>query len=308
MLTSTNAAQTPPVCLLTAELRRSRAERRWYGRPSSRSLLRGVPLDASLESSLTDSGLTRDEARSYIALLARGRLTARQLCAATGISRGRIYDVAGGLVAKGVAVEMTTDVRAFEAATPQVALANLLEKRRREFEQVEAAAEELQAALAAAASDAVAGPSLIEWLRHGATIAERCRDLVEEANEQVLWCVRRLSARTPDEFDPERLAIARGVEVRAVYESALLDHEHAANVQRYISGGVHARHVGSLPTQLLVVDRRVTMLPLEEPASARNRTVLVIRHRGVSTLAALAFEALWERGTPIQRARERSSS
>lgn len=273
-----------------------------------KTLARGGSLDASLESDLVRLGLTRDEARSYLALLGKGRMTARQLCAATGISRGRIYDVAAGLAAKGAAVETTTDVRAFEAAAPDTATSNLLEKRRRELEEVETTTAELTAALTAAASATDAGPSLIEWLRHTATVADRCRELVEEANEEVLWCVRRLSARATEEFDPERLAIARGVEVRAIYESTLLEHEHAPNIHRYIAGGVRARHAASLPTQLLVVDRRKTMLPLEEPTRARNRTVLVIHHGGVSTLAALAFESLWHRAEPIRRAAPRSGN
>ena len=257
---------------------------------------------------LASIGLTSDEVRCYLALLRRGRLTARQLTTATRVTRGRIYDVLNGLVAKGAVVEAAGIVRSYEAATPSVAINNLLERRRVDIESLEDRARRLVESLGAIAVEPGGPPLMIEWLRHKATVRERCGQLEDDAKNEVLTVVRSPVRQTGD-FGQEERAIARGVKFRALYETSLLSDANLARIRSYISAGFDARHLPSLPTRLQVFDRAVTMMPLDESANdPMDFTVIVIRHPGVSSLAALAFERLWEGAEPIASPSRRSRS
>ena len=263
-------------------------------------------MTASIASDLISLGLTSDEVRCYLALLRRGRLTARQLCGATRVSRGRIYDVVSGMLAKGVALETAGAVRSFEAVTPSVATNNLLERRRVDIDELEERVTRVIGSLAGVAGEPNGPPLLIEWLRHKATVRERCEQLEDAATNEIVLCIRA-PVRQSGDIENEERAMARGVRFRAIYESALLQDANLGRIRSFIATGLQARHLPSLPTRLQVFDRTATMLPLDEPGGdPTNFTVLLIRHPGVSNLAALAFERLWEQAEPISATQGRT--
>lgn len=248
---------------------------------------------------LTRLGLTNDEARCYLALLGRGGLTATQLCSAAGVTRGRIYDVVRGLLSKGVAVETATTVRRFEPLSPPVAVANLLECRRRENEEVESSTQEVIELLQTSAATAEAPPTLLEVIRHRATLRERCGQLERAAVGEILFFVRD-QGQVAGDLVEESAALLRGLRLRALYESSLLETPYLETVQRFLSGGGEGRHVPKLPTRLTVIDGQITMLPLHEATpTSKDFTVLVLHHAGISTLAASAFERIWTEASPI---------
>ena len=257
-----------------------------------------ITVDA-IRTELSRLGLTPDESRCYLELLKRGRLTARLLSETTGVPRGRIYDVVGGLLAKGVAVEMASDVRSFEAVPPEVGVSNLLEKRRRDVDELEDSARQIVDALTETAARPDTPPVFVEWLRHRATVWERCNALEEAAEEEILFFIRGPFSESVD-IGSELRALARGVRLRALYETSLLTDAYAELIQGFVDAGGEARHVPSLPTKLMVFDNSVTMVPLEAEIDSPNYTVLVIRHPGISTIAAAGFELLWRDAEPIQ--------
>lgn len=251
---------------------------------------------------LTRLGLTSDEARCYLTLVSRGGLTASQLCSATGVTRGRIYDVVRGLLGKGLALETTTTVRRFEPVSPPVAIANLLERRRRENEELERSARHVMESLQVSAATSEAPPSLLEVIRHRASLRERCGQLERAAAEEILFYVRD-QGQVAGDLVEEQAALRRGVRLRALYESSLLRTPYLETIQRFLGGGGEGRHVPELPTRVTVIDERVAMIPLHETSlAAREFTVLVIHHAGLSALAASAFERTWARATPIPSA------
>ncbi|MBA2487786.1 MAG: TrmB family transcriptional regulator [Chloroflexi bacterium] len=248
---------------------------------------------------LSRLGLTNDEARCYATLVSRGGLTASQLCTATGVTRGRIYDVVRGLLSKGVVLETATNVRRFEAVSPPVAVTNLLERRHREDEGLERSAQQVIESLQTSAATGEAPPTLLEVIRHRATLRQRCGQLERAAVEEILFFVRD-QGQVAGDLVEESAALRRGVRLRALYESSLLRTPYLETMQRFLASGGEGRHVPVLATRLTVIDERVTMLPLHEATlAAREFTVLVIHHAGMSALAASAFERIWTDACPI---------
>ncbi len=265
---------------------------------------------ASTDALLTKLGLTADETRAYVALLERGQLTASQLAQAAAISRGRIYDVVRGLLAKGVALEAVAKVRAFEAVKPEVAVANLLERERRTLSELEAAGQTLVESLSNA--EAASGPpAFIESLRHHSTIAERFAQLQDAAVTEILMLSvgPYYATRGVGGNDAEIRALQRGVTVRCIYEnSAFAAAGELEAIQAYIAAGEEARGADRLPTKLVIVDRSVTMLLLSEPLDRNNAVTLVFRHPGFAHFAAAAFEHLWEQSEVVDSSATRSTS
>lgn len=254
------------------------------------------------EAELTTLGLTTDEARCYLALLARGRLTATELSAVTGVTRGRIYEIVRALLSKGVAVEAATRVRSFEAVAGKVAVSNLLDRRRTELAGLETTASQLTELLdeSAASSSEQVLPSLVDVLRHRATVRERCNQLEAAAQREILFFVRDMQQQAGADLLSETDALQRGVTLRALYESSLLQTAYRETIDRFLAAGGEGRHVPALPCRLTIIDREVTMMALQEPpAQTLEFTVLVFNHEGVGSLAAIAFESIWQTARPI---------
>ena len=99
-------------------------------------------------------------------------------------------------------------------------------------------------------------------------------------------------------------AIERGVTFRTLYQSAQADAPEAiafrASADTFKAAGLQARVVDELPVKLLVVDRSVTILALDNPVlfDGGFPVTLLIEHPGYATLTAAQFEHLWAQGRP----------
>ncbi|HEY9205055.1 MAG TPA: helix-turn-helix domain-containing protein [Candidatus Methanoperedens sp.] len=79
-------------------------------------------------------GLNAYETRAYIALLSLGTADANEISARTRIPRGRIYDALNSLVENNLAELQESRPKKFQAVTPKIALKNLIEKKKKEYE------------------------------------------------------------------------------------------------------------------------------------------------------------------------------
>jgi sugar-specific transcriptional regulator TrmB len=254
---------------------------------------------AALDDSLVRLGLTLDESRAYHALLGHGPMGASDLTEATGISRGRIYEVVAGLLRKGVSTEIAGATRVFAPVDPSVSIDNLLAARREDLSELESAAEATVNALSRVVGGV--GPSSpVELIRHRATVKQRFAKLETEAKEEILLLTKRPIYIPHGENPAELEAIGRGVRVRCLYESAMLTNpEERLEIESYIRAGEEARHSSELPAKLAIFDRRATLLLLEDPSDPDAMATVVVQHEGVAAVAVAAFEHLWDAAQPV---------
>jgi DNA-binding CsgD family transcriptional regulator len=93
--------------------------------------------------------------------------------------------------------------------------------------------------------------------------------------------------------------LRRGVRIRAVYQDSVRDHPQTwayANWLRDIGGEV--RVTATLPTRVVIFDRRQAVVVSTDPAEAHARAVLVWGRPMVTALTAL-FEPIWSHAVPI---------
>ncbi|MEU0600583.1 LuxR C-terminal-related transcriptional regulator [Streptomyces sp. NPDC006393] len=143
----------------------------------------------------------------------------------------------------------------------------------------------------------------IETVRGGLAIAERVAALLVSAREEVALLDRPPYAASQPDGMPAPLDVAepvrRGVRVRVVVDrEGLTFHGRARGLNDLSGQGVQIRVGTDLPTKLVTVDRRITLLPPTDAADP-TASALVISDALLGNALVPLFEALWDRAVPI---------
>ncbi|MEV6718021.1 helix-turn-helix transcriptional regulator [Lentzea sp. NPDC051208] len=182
----------------------------------------------------------------------------------------------------------------YHPAPPDLAIGVLAVRKQQEIERARVTAAEL-ARRTTTAFRPTADPQ-VQVLGAG---AQQQFDAVHElARNEVLLLVGR---QTPDDAssqDPtlrEHL-LANGVRCRTIYDHSALERtEHRKQLPHLAAAGENARVVDRVPTDLLVVDREVAILP----AAGDDRSSVLVRTSPLLDALVTLFELLWERSAPL---------
>lgn len=249
---------------------------------------------------LTLLGLDQGEDTVYRLLVDRAEGTAETLAdpsldaTAVGLTLER-------LVERGLASAVRADdtVR-YRAASPALALGPLLDARRSSLRQVESLVSDLTERHRSAIS---AAP--VEVLTGASAIRRRLIAIQGEARTEVCSLVPAMVdpkvITVDDNLDvAERDAMARGVQVRAVVERALLEQPGAiGSLTAALSAGQEIAVVEALPIKLVLVDRRMALLPLDPEREDAEPVALFVHRSGLVTALQSLFEHSFSGGRRV---------
>ncbi|GLW56317.1 helix-turn-helix transcriptional regulator [Kitasatospora phosalacinea] len=143
----------------------------------------------------------------------------------------------------------------------------------------------------------------IETVRGRAAIAARVQALVASATSELTLLDRPPYTSRDGDGPPAPLGVTelveRGVTVRAVVDREGLDFPgRARELNELADRGVEIRIAADLPTKLIVVDGRISLLP---PTDAVDPTAsaLVVKDTTLHHVLVPLFELVWERAIPI---------
>ncbi|MFJ6540938.1 helix-turn-helix domain-containing protein [Streptomyces sp. NPDC091385] len=194
---------------------------------------------------------------------------------------------------------------ALHAVSPEVGLELLLAR-----QQAEVAAQQQRVATsrAAAAQLIAEHAALRPFAAPGVeqlTGIDEIRDRLARLTRQVVGEVMTLA---PDgEHTPQSIAAARplnssllerGVRLRTVYLESVRNSPHTQEYLEWLSGrGGEIRTTATLPTRLIIIDRKHAVIPLSSDDSAAGAMVL----SGQGTLTALCalFDGIWQSAKPL---------
>lgn len=254
-------------------------------------------------------GLGPDELKLYAALLASPRLSSLSaLTRTTDLPPDRVETALGTLTDQGFARPAKHGDALPDAVPPATALRNVIQRRQAELlsrsarlKMLSASVDRLAARLPGdAPGERDAG---IETVRGREAIAERVQALMASASSELMLLDRPPYASSAPGGMPAPLAmgdlVARGVTVRAVVDRGGLDFPgRARGLNALASEGVHIRVAADLPTKLIAVDGRVSLLPPTNTADP-TASALIVRDSLLHNALVPLFEALWERAMPI---------
>ncbi|MGI5450810.1 LuxR C-terminal-related transcriptional regulator [Streptomyces sp. CA-243310] len=187
--------------------------------------------------------------------------------------------------------------------SPEVGLAALLASAQAELASHQARVETTRAEIAAIAAEhrgarAFDGATRLEGLD---AVRVRLEEL-QRITEFECLSLNPGGAHRPDARNAatplNEQALERGVVIRAVCRDSFRnDPDTLAYARWLIEHGGQMRTVPTVPIQMIIVDRRVAILPLE-PAEPRAGALEVHSPGVVAALCAL-FEQTWEAGSPV---------
>ncbi|WP_229853058.1 helix-turn-helix transcriptional regulator [Streptomyces albospinus] len=143
-------------------------------------------------------------------------------------------------------------------------------------------------------------PELAERLDGLDMVRERLAELAENAKDECLSFMLG-GPQKPDDMDAseplDQVALERGVSLRSVYQDSLRNDAATTRYVQWLSalGGVN-RTVPSLPMRLVIVDRKVALIPLV-PRDATQGALVLHSEGAVMAMVAL-FEEVWRHATP----------
>ncbi|MFE3516431.1 LuxR C-terminal-related transcriptional regulator [Streptomyces sp. NPDC059166] len=255
-------------------------------------------------------GLGTDELRVYESLLNEPGHASRSALARTlGLPARRVSSALEQLTERGFTLPAGPQPGTLpKAVAPATALRNLIHlskaellHRSAELEELTGSVDQLAAQLLSTAHDTRAFG--IETIHGSQAIAERVSGMLVSATEEVALLDRPPYAASEPDGMPMPLnmtdPVRRGVRVRAVVDREGLSYQgRARGLDVLAAHGVQIRVGTGLPTKLITVDRRVTLLPPTDAADPTASALLVSDSLLSHALVPL-FEAVWEHATPI---------
>ncbi|MGW1692929.1 helix-turn-helix transcriptional regulator [Streptomyces sp. NPDC002399] len=254
-------------------------------------------MDASL---LTLLGLGPDEDAVYRLLV--DRPDSEPAALAGPLSDQAVASALDALVERGLASADRPDADGpfrYRAASPVLALGPLLEARRSALHRVESLVGDLTERHRSAQAHASGAP--VEVLSGPAAIRRRLLTMQRQARSEVRTLVptRHVPAvlsfaDNHEEADFELMR--RGVVVRSVVERAWLEHPETATVlASCVAQGQQISVTDRLPIKLVIVDRRIALLPLD-PERENEPVALVVHRTGLLTALGSLFDEHFEKG------------
>lgn len=229
-----------------------------------------------------------------------------ELVEGTGLSEAevrRALDQLGALTLLRASREAPGTLR---PVSPEIGLALLVSRQEAELarrrEQIAAS----QAAVAALLAEVTASPARATDPVAGRVVGldaiqSRLEALAGAAQTECLAVVpgagqRRETLEASRELDGALLR--RGVRMKTLAQDSMRNSPHSVAYSRWmIEGGAQIRTAPVLPPRMLIVDRRIAMVPLD-PADTGRGAVQVAEPGVVAALVAL-FEQSWERAVPL---------
>ncbi|MFJ4900212.1 helix-turn-helix transcriptional regulator [Streptomyces sp. NPDC088727] len=213
-----------------------------------------------------------------------------------------VESVLDSLVESGLASAQAPDDEGpsrYRAASPVLVLGSLLESRRAALHRVESLVGDLTERHRAAQSYASGAP--VEVLSGAAAIRRRLLTMQKQAMSEVCSLVPAGSAPkvltfedNHEEAEPDLMR--RGVTLRSVVEREWLERPETATLLASCVGqGQHISVTDRLPIKLVMVDRRIALLPLA-PESEAEPVALVVHRTGLLTALGSLFEEHFEKG------------
>lgn len=96
----------------------------------------------------------------------------------------------------------------------------------------------------------------------------------------------------------DREAVERGVRMRTVYPDSVRDDGTVSKYARWLTGlGGQVRTVPVLPVRMVLVDRKVALVPVD--ADDERKGTMRLRSPGVITALAELFERVWAQAVPL---------
>lgn len=258
-----------------------------------------APDAADAHLSLDPVGLGVPASHLYRLLLRNQGLTVDQLATRSRLPNSQVQECTDELVRRGLASRATDESGRLYPTRPEDSLSALVGAQQSGLDRLRSQIAAFQSIYSDAlpTSDANA---FVEVLTDPDAVISRIIHLQATVERNILVFDRPPYVAPGEEVArSEQEQLERGIEIRVVYESSVLeDPVYGPLMRDMIRSGEQARVVDSLPAKLMLIDDRIAVAPLGEGESGRKGILLLTAAPMLALLRSL-FEATWTAAVPL---------
>jgi predicted DNA-binding transcriptional regulator len=271
---------------------------------------RGWSDEEQLVQYLAEFGLSRNEARMYLAALGRGPLRVAELAELADVNRPKAYDALRQLVDKGLFEPETAgpeqgQVARFKAVDPMLVVQRL--RHQSALEQADRVQDTalLVADLFARYYEAPQGDDPFEYVEliRNSDAAWARRDAITAGAEKEVVQARRMTPPGTRPRAGDEVGVREGVSYRALYETGFLEFpQFMGRLAEREQRGEQIRFIDAVPIGMTAVDRRKCLLSLNPTGLVSGQgSWVVLEQPALTDLLTAAFDLLWDAARPGPR-------
>ncbi|HEY8683387.1 MAG TPA: helix-turn-helix domain-containing protein [Rhodanobacter sp.] len=238
-------------------------------------------------------GIDEMEERAYCALLAHRLATAEDVAKILALSPRKVQRLLDSIESKGLASHSPERPRRYIAAPPELAVEALASQRQADIERARSTIPQLKEQ-AASSADAEEREQVVELITSRAALSQILVQLLNTVQSEIVGFQRAPTLQIQG-FPHEMPA---GLRIRTISDAGYLALPGTLNSLRLdMEKGEEARVSPTLPVKMLIVDRRVGLIPLN--VEDQGGPVMLVRSSTLLDSLYALFELTWERATPI---------
>ncbi|MCX9192692.1 TrmB family transcriptional regulator [Carbonactinospora thermoautotrophica] len=248
---------------------------------------------------LEPAGISADEECVYRYMIVNPPAPEETIARGVRLSSERVREALRRLESKGLVSRAPGPEEIFVPAPPDLAIEPLILRHQHQLQLMRAGVARLAEEYRAAQGLRGATP-LVDVVVGAEAIEHRLQQLQESAREEILGLAKPPVVVT-DVNKTELRQLAQGVRYRALYDRSVLEQPGDLwEIERYVKAGEEARVMDGVPIKLIIADRHMALLPLQNRQLDRQEPSAIVVHPSglLDSLVAL-FEVLWSLATPI---------
>ena len=255
---------------------------------------------------LTSLGLSENEAKTYLTLLAKSSMTVGEIAKISGVPRPKLYEILTKLIVKGLCTEKIGKVKRYRVVAPNIVKKKLIGDYQAQLEQKKIIAQNFSNAVNSIYQQNMNKTDPLEYievLKDKKQIHRRWISLQNEAKQEILAFTKApYTILLSENIDEESNTLKRGVAIRSIYEyKDVINEDLVSVISSWVFAGEEARVVEELPIKLAIFDEKITMLALNDPISLKpSITTMIINHPSFAKAQKYVFESIWEKAMPFK--------
>ena len=255
---------------------------------------------------LTSLGLSENEAKTYLTLLAKSSMTVGEIAKISGVPRPKLYEILTKLIVKGLCTEKIGKVKRYRVVAPNIVKKKLIGDYQAQLEQKKIIAQNFSNAVNSIYKQNMNKTEPLEYievLNDKEKIRRKCSDFQKNAKKEILAFTKTPYTASLTKYVNEEVdALKRKVKIRSIYEyKDFTKEEFVKGISLWVSAGEKAKVVKELPIKMVIFDEKITMFALDDHISLKpSITTMIINHPSFAKTLKYVFESIWKEAMTLE--------
>lgn len=247
-------------------------------------------VDPSIQS-LLRLGFSKDEAKSYLALVKNSSLTASEIARKLSILPSAVYRLIAKLEDKGFVISLGTYPATFQAIPQSIALDTYVTHVQKDVEEMKAQDDDKPVLKISSRA-----PTSVDVVVSQKAFFSKFVELADQTKEEIL--IISIGEPVPDEI---KIACVRAKERGVVLKFIFHVHnkENDELLKSWVKMGMDVRHYKDSGYHLTIADGKVAVLVANNPQNTMDRIGMVYYNERLANSLRDYFYRIWEHSTPI---------